>query len=79
MIRWSNLSAVLLAVVWFPAMSACGCSCVLHLDHCALAALLVPTPTPTILTAIKTILEKHNPLEEGPGAVYEKCEELLRP
>jgi hypothetical protein len=49
----------------------------LHLDHGALAALLVPTPTPAILTAIKTILEQHNPLEEGPGAVYEECEQLL--
>ena len=49
----------------------------LHLDHCALAALLVPTPTPSILNAIKTILEKHNPLEEGPGALYEECEQLL--
>ena len=25
----------------------------------------------------ETILEKHNPLEEGPGAVYEECEQLL--
>ena len=49
----------------------------LHLDHCALAALLVLTPTPVILRAIKTILEKHNPLEEGPGAVYDECEQLL--
>ena len=49
----------------------------LHLDHCALAALLVLTPTPAILSMIKTILEKHNPLEEGPGAVYEECEQLL--
>jgi hypothetical protein len=49
----------------------------MHLDHCALAALLVLTPTPAILSMIKTILEKHNPLEEGPGAVYDECERLL--
>jgi hypothetical protein len=49
----------------------------IHLDHGALAALLVPTPTPAILTAIRTILENHNPLEEGPGGLYEECERLL--
>src|SRR5215831_15315290 len=49
----------------------------IHLDHGALAALLVPTPTPDILTAIRTILENHNPLEEGPGGLYEECERLL--
>ena len=49
----------------------------IHLDHGALAALLVPTPTPDILTAIRTILEKHNLLEEGPGGLYEECERLL--
>lgn len=35
----------------------------LRLDHGALAALLVPTPTPAILAA-------HNAVEEGPGGVY---------
>ena len=49
----------------------------IHLDHGALAALLVPTPTPSIVAAIKSILESHNPVEEGPGAVYEECERLL--
>ena len=49
----------------------------LHLDHGALAALLVPTPTPVIIAAIRTILEAHNPVEEGPGGVYEECERLL--
>ncbi len=49
----------------------------LHLDHGALAALLVPTPTSAIIAAIKTILDGHNPLEEGPGGVYEECERLL--
>lgn len=49
----------------------------LHLDHGALAALLVPTPTPAILGAIRTILENHNPLEEGPGGLYEECERRL--
>lgn len=49
----------------------------LHLDHGALAALLVPTPTPAILSAIRTILEQHNPLEEGPNGLYEECERRL--
>jgi hypothetical protein len=49
----------------------------LHLDHGALAALLVPTPTPPIINAIRTILEHHNPLEEGPGGLYEECEQRL--
>jgi len=48
----------------------------LRLDHGALTALLVPTPTPDIVAAIRTILERHNRLEEGPGGVYEQCEQL---
>ena len=48
----------------------------LRLDHGAIAALLVPTPTPAIVAAIRTILKSHNPIEEGPGGLYEECEEL---
>lgn len=48
----------------------------LRLDHGALAALLVPTPTPQIAGAIHTILAAHNALEEGPGGMYEVCEQL---
>jgi hypothetical protein len=48
----------------------------LRLDHGALAALLVPTPTPAIIAAIRTVLAAHNALEEGPGGVYEHCEHL---
>jgi hypothetical protein len=49
----------------------------LRLDHGALAALLVPTPTPAILAAIGTILAAHNALEEGPDGVYAACERLI--
>ena len=42
----------------------------LRLDHGALAALLMPTPTPAILAMIRGILRSHNILEEGPGALY---------
>ena len=48
----------------------------LRLDHGALAALLVPTPTPAIIAALRTILAAHNAIEEGPGGVYECCEQL---
>jgi hypothetical protein len=49
----------------------------LHLDHGALAALLVLTPTPAILTTIRTILENHNPVEEGSGGLYDECDRRL--
>jgi hemerythrin superfamily protein len=45
-------------------------------DHAALAVLLVPSPTPTIMETIRSILVDHNLLEEGPEAVYESCEKL---
>ena len=48
----------------------------LRLDHGVLAALLVPTPTASIIAAIRAVLEAHNPIEEGPGGLYEQCEEL---
>jgi hypothetical protein len=48
----------------------------LRLDHGALAALLVPTPTPSIVAAIRAILKDHNVIEEGPGGLYEQCEKL---
>jgi hypothetical protein len=48
----------------------------LRLDHGALVALLVPTPTSRIVAAIRTILADHNALEEGRGGVYEVCEQL---
>jgi Hemerythrin HHE cation binding domain len=48
----------------------------LRLDHGALAALLVPTPTPAIIAALRTILAAHNALEEDPGGLYDTCEQL---
>jgi hypothetical protein len=48
----------------------------LRLDHGALAALLVLTPTAAIVAAIHRILETHNPIEEGPDGVYSECERL---
>jgi hypothetical protein len=48
----------------------------LHLDHGALAALLVPTPAASILGAIRTILRRHNITEEGPDGIYRRFEQL---
>ena len=49
----------------------------LRLDHGALAALLVPSPTPAIVAAIRAILTTHNQTEEAPGGVYEVCEQVV--
>ena len=48
----------------------------LRLDHGALVALLVPSPTPAIVAALRAILDTHDPVEEDPGGVYDQCEEL---
>ena len=48
----------------------------LRLDHGALTALLVPSPTPPIVAAIRAILRTHNTIEEDAGGAYEQCEEL---
>ena len=49
----------------------------LRLDHGAIAALLVPTPTPAIVATLRTILTAHNALEEEPGGLYETFDALL--
>jgi len=49
----------------------------LRLEHGAIATLLVPTPTPTIVAALRDILTRHDQLEEGPDGVYTTCERLL--
>jgi hypothetical protein len=48
----------------------------IRLDHGALAALLVPPPTPEIMAVVRAILSGHNQLEEGTGGFYETCERL---
>lgn len=48
----------------------------LRLDHGALAALLVPSPSARVVAAIRTILNAHNPIEENPGGMYDQCEEI---
>ncbi len=49
----------------------------LRIDHGALAALLVPTPTAEIAGEIRKILKPHNQVEEGEAGLYEACEALL--
>jgi hypothetical protein len=48
----------------------------LRLDHGALAALLMPTPTTDIIAALRRILKQHNLAEEGPDGWYEICDRL---
>jgi nucleotide-binding universal stress UspA family protein len=48
----------------------------LHRDHEALAVLLVPPPEAESVSALRNLLELHNPLEEGPGGFYEAAEQL---
>ncbi len=49
----------------------------LRIDHGAITSLLVPPPTPELVAEIRSILEPHNAFEEGPGALYESCDDLL--
>ena len=47
---------------------------ILHADHAALASMLVPTPTPSLLRAIRQVLDEHNPLEERADGLYDLYE-----
>jgi len=49
----------------------------LRLDHGALAALLVPLPSPPITAAIRAILADHDRIEESAGGLYDLCEQLM--
>ncbi|MBI5671869.1 MAG: hemerythrin domain-containing protein [Nitrospirae bacterium] len=49
----------------------------LRLDHGAIAALLMPTPTPELIAMLHSILNKHNKVEEGPEGLYATCDTLV--
>ena len=49
----------------------------LRLQHGAIAALLVPTPTPDVIGTLRLVLGGHNSLEEDPGGLYETCEKIV--
>ena len=48
----------------------------LRLDHGAIASLLMPPPTAAVIVTIRAVLKDHNTIEEGPGGLYETCDEL---
>jgi hypothetical protein len=49
----------------------------LRVEHGAIAALLVPTPTHDIARELRKILGPHDELEEGGGGLYALCDSLL--
>ena len=49
----------------------------LRADHAALASLLVPPPSHALLRTLRSILDEHNPLEEGDDGFYASCERLV--
>jgi hypothetical protein len=49
----------------------------LRVDHGAIAALLVPTPTRAIVAEILSVLGPHNRREEESGGVYDTCDLAL--
>ena len=48
----------------------------LRLDHGAMASLLMPPPSAAVIATIRAVLKVHNTIEEGPGGLYETCDEL---
>jgi hypothetical protein len=48
----------------------------LRLDHGAIAALLMPTPTAGLIVTLRKILDAHNLVEEGPEGLYATCDKL---
>ena len=51
----------------------------LRVDHGAIVALLVPTPTPVIVARLLSVLGPHDRREEDPGGVYDACDEAVGP
>ncbi len=49
----------------------------LRVDHAAIAALLVPTPTPAIADDLLSVLVPHNRREEEAGGAYDASDEAL--
>lgn len=50
----------------------------LRLEHGAITALLVPSPTQEIVRVLLHILEIHDEVEEKKGGMYEACENLTQ-
>ena len=47
-----------------------------HADHGEIAKLLVSTPHASLLDALRTLLGRHNAIEEGPQGLYATCDDL---
>ena len=50
-----------------------------RVEHGALTALLIPTPTPKLLAVLRSLLGPHNVMEEEPGGLYAQCEAAVAP
>lgn len=57
--------------------AALSIAATLRLDHGAIAALLMPSPTPELIAILRSILTKHNEVEEGPDGLYATCDKLV--
>ena len=42
----------------------------------SIASLLMPPPSAAVIATIRAVLKVHNTIEEGPGGLYETCDEL---
>lgn len=49
----------------------------LHLDHSAIAAMLVPPASRDLLARLAELLALHDPLEEGEGGLYAQADAAL--
>jgi hypothetical protein len=49
----------------------------LRLDHGAIAAMLVPSPTTAGIARLRALLALHDELEEASGGAYADCDRLL--
>jgi hypothetical protein len=49
----------------------------LRLEHRAISSLLLASPTPELVAELVSILKPHGQAEEGPGGLYQICDELL--
>jgi hypothetical protein len=69
-------------LLFVAARAACGgrpleLAARLRVDHGAIAALLVPTPTPAIVDDLLSVLVPHNRREEEAGGAYDASDEAL--
>lgn len=48
-----------------------------RVEHAAITSLLVGTPNADLLLEIRTILTPHNEAEDGPGGLYDVCDDVL--